>query len=63
MSTVTLIVSTGGPATRSTSSFAAPVVPCLGVGSARCASVRFIVSGLNWKTISVFGCDPGVCVG
>src|SRR2546427_1313579 len=63
MSTVMLIVSSGGPATRSTSSFAAPVVPWFGAGAARCASVRFIDSGLNWKMMSVLGCEPGVCVG
>src|SRR5438876_3653732 len=63
MSTVMLIVSSGGPATRSTSSFAAPVVPWFGAGAERCASVRFIDSGLNWKMMSVVGCDPGVCVG
>ena len=63
MSTVRLIVSSGGPATRSTSSLAAPLLPAAGAGAARCASVRFIDSGLNWNTMTVLGCEPGVCVG
>ena len=63
MSTVMLIVSIGGPATRSTSSFAAPLAPWAGAGAARCASVRFIASGLNWNMMTALGCAPGVCVG
>ena len=57
-STVIVMVSTGRAGDPEDVLLAPPAVPAGGAGAARWAKVRFIVSGLNWKTMTRLGWRP-----